>query len=600
MKRFLALLMSLCLLLTLAACGKPDSAPESGSSEQTTTREQQTPSETTQPPETTQPVTEPLEDGWQEEHNDAGELVKKIRYENGVAVEALCFENGEQTHREVYTYAASGALSCMERFGKDDTLTLREGYCQGELRFRREFFYDDRGGLCGCDTYDARGNLTDNLYYDDCALTTEVYQKNGITLRKDTFTHAGLLYQVEVHDEDWNLYEYYHYENGVEDWKRINTYNEHGKITESVYYEKGVAIERTVYTYDAGGSLLEKVTCLDGQEEERCFYTCEGDRITELRTVRGVAERAVTRDGEDRVVVDVRYQQGKPVWRNTFRYDAGGVLAGYDSELLGQQGPLKKVTLTGGDWYEDFFDGGEEESCVNYIYDQNGALVKAEPEPVYEDLEHRIFYIYDDKDNLVAIYDAQSGEYYGAGYDDRGRIVWEFHEYGGVSDSESYEYDDANGTYTSHFIGATYGHTDSQYDENGRLTLMIAYGDGSEEYRVEYQYNQYGDVERATRTESLYSSEVIYYAYQYEYQNGKWVSRVVIRDGEEDSRTTRTYDAKGNLTEEIEDGVKTVCTYDAQGRLIQKVCGGEDTCTWLFRYDEQGRLLEEICFSLGD
>ena len=59
--------------------------------------------------------------------------------------------------------------------------------------------------------------------------------------------------------------------------------------------------------------------------------------------------------------------------------------------------------------------------------------------PTYSALDYHRFYVYDDSGNLLAIYDAQTGEYYGAGYDEQGRKVWEYHEYGPVSDYETYE-----------------------------------------------------------------------------------------------------------------------------------------------------------------
>ena len=375
---------------------------------------------------------------------------------------------------------------------------------------------------------------------------------------------------------------------------------ENGKEVECVYYEKGEIFGREVTTYDVSGNKLELICYRDGKETERYRYTYEGDLVTELYTESGVPQTATTMDCAGRLVMKVDYRQGKPVWRNTYFYDTHGELSGYDSELLGEFGVLRKISLQGGDLWEGIPEGGEEKSSFAYRYNTDGSLAKEDTMPTYSALDYHRFYVYDDSGNLLAIYDAQTGEYYGAGYDEQGRKVWEYHEYGPVSDYETYEYDDATGTYTSQFIGATYGHAESRYDKNGRLTLMVFYGDGAEEFREACTYNEYGDVLQIVHTESLYSQEVTHYTYRYAYQDGKWVTQIKLRDGEAEETINRRYDAQGRLAEETNGETVTTFTYDSLGRLTLKNSTGENAKTWLYHYDEQGRLQEEICFSPED
>lgn len=332
----------------------------------------------------------------------------------------------------------------------------------------------------------------------------------------------------------------------------------------------GAVIRRVRYEQ---GNPVEAVVLEDGREVSFLTYSYTGT---------GELDCICQTDLEDRLVSRTDYVQGKPVWRNEFIYDDaiepteyGTELKGCTSEILNENGePVQRIELEGGylNMEEEWFTGGQEKRCIRYTYDGQGQPPKETQEPVMQNQEYRIFYIYDREGRLLRVYSSQDGLEYRAQYDDQGRIEYEVNFLGPESDGHEYTYDQ-QGRCSSQYIGATYGYSNREYDEQGRLTLEVQYGDDNEYYREAVRYNEYSDiVEKVCVDQGIYESV---YTYEYTYLDGKWTQQTVCCDGQQIEKTVRTYDNDGRLLKEAGTDWDITYAYDAQGRLLTKTVNGD-------------------------
>lgn len=299
------------------------------------------------------------------------------------------------------------------------------------------------------------------------------------------------------------------------------------------------------------------------------------------------------------------YLQGKPIWRNSFSYNELGELSSYHSDVLNEQGnPVKKISLQGGRVYGDgihgyeYFEGGTEQWCRSYTYDNNGQLSAEEQEDIFAE---RLFHFYDEAGNLLATFNPRTGQEYEAFYDEQGRITNET-DYCDPEEATTEYFYDENGLKTGHYIGATYGSGDLIYDEQGKLVLNIFYGDGAEEFRTTYCYNDQGDLVEEIHTDA-YTQTVTHRTYKYQYRsNGQWTEKICYSDGAVEERFTRVYNEAGLVVEETENEVTSTYTYDDQGQMTQKLVtteGSTNVRCYLYNRNDQGNFLEEICYQIS-
>ena len=167
--------------------------------------------------------------------------------------------------------------------------------------------------------------------------------------------------------------------------------------------------------------------------------------------------------------------------------------------------------------------------------------------------------------------------------------------------------------------GSNYKNVRSEFvfDADGNKITEIAYYDGKEYYRVNYTYDEQGNM---IGLESISEeSNMLNYRYEYEYgENGLPIKQIIfnytgkqtnevlfeydeqgreIRIADHDSVITRTYGEDGSYVERTEglhsDWVsESEFVYDQNGSLIMEhtVQNGKDT-TIQYSYDEQGRLM---------
>ena len=335
MRKLFALLVSLCLLLSLAACGEPAEDTQPKDTE---------PGKTTQPQTTEPGTTEPKEEVrffWDEEGSE----------EVCTLVEMLCKDLQENTEISL----------TMDVTDKGQILSLSNG----ERNQQAQVEYDEKGFPTAIKvtedgtvittvnfTFDANGNLlkvTSPEYQLDTSYT---YDDNGNVL---TITNPDSTEEC--------------------------TYDENGnELTRKRYASNGKLWEYT-YTYDADGNQLTGKVTLDGELWSERSNTYEnGNLISEIN---GSDEYRSTYDAQGNLLTYDFYRDGEFVWNQTYTYDADGNCTSESAD-----GELK---------YESVYtEGGRHVITKSY---RQGYMVTRTTEYTYDELGNELSKIIYDSDN---------------------------------------------------------------------------------------------------------------------------------------------------------------------------------------------------------
>jgi YD repeat-containing protein len=264
--------------------------------------------------------------------------------------------------------------------------------------------------------------------------------------------------------------------------------------------------------------------------------------------------------------------------QHTATYDAVGLLNSYTDRA----GRAQQISYTPAGQIQqiDYADG----SSVSYTYDTRGNLLTA------TDSTGTVTYTWNNADQLTSVTHA-NGSTLSFEYDGRGRRIATTDHTGfttryafddlnrltSVTDENdvvliSYQYDavgrllredNANGTFTTY-----------TYDAAGRITSRHNHApDGSISSRFDYVWNELGQQESVTTTAGRFD---------YEYDLLGQLVEVTTPDGQE---IRYEYDAAGNRTAEIVDGVRKDYVLDNLGRAVQ-------VGNAFYTYDDNGFLTE--------
>lgn len=322
MKKLFALLLSLCLLLSLAACGEPaeDTQPKDTEPEKTTQ------------PQTTEPgATQPNEEAsflWDEEGSE----------EVCTLVEMLCKDLEENTETSL----------TMDVTDKGQILSVSN---------------EERGQQAQVE-YDEKGFPTAIKVTEDGAVVTTV---------NFTFDASGNL--LRVTSPEYNLDTSYTYDDNGNVLTITNpdsteecTYDEKGNLLTSKVSRSGKLWEYT-YTYDADGNQLTGKVTLDGELRSERLNTYENGNLVSEKD--GSDEYRSTYDDQGNLLTYEFYRDGEFVWNQTYTYDADGNCTSESSD-----GELKyeSVYSEGGlhEIKKSYRQGYMVSRTTEYTYDELG------------------------------------------------------------------------------------------------------------------------------------------------------------------------------------------------------------------------------------
>ena len=329
MKKLFALLLSLCLLLGLAACGEPAEPKDTE------------PGKTTQPqtdgPAATDPAdpTEPNEEiafFWDEEGSD--EQISTL-------VEMLYkdLEDGTET-----------SLT-MEVTDRGQILSVSNG----ERNQQAQVEYDEKGFPTAITvTEDGAAVATVNFTFDAGGNLLKVTSPEYEVDTSYTYDEKGNILTVTTPDST-----------------EERTYGEKGELLIRKESRNGKLWEYT-YTYDQDGNELTSQTLLDGElyrSNENVYEN--GNLICEKS---GSDEYRYTYDDQGNLLTYEFYRDGEFVWDQTYTYDADGNRVSESAD-----GELK---------YEYVYaDGGRQVTTTSYI---QGYMVSRISEYTYDDLGNEL------------------------------------------------------------------------------------------------------------------------------------------------------------------------------------------------------------------
>lgn len=321
MKRLLALLLSLCLLLSLAACGEPA---------ETTQPKDTEPGKTTQPDTTEPDATQPSEEVsflWDEDGSD-----KEIT----ILTEMLYKDLADATE-------ASLTMDITDK-GQILSVSNEERNQQAQVE------------------YDEKGFPTAIKVTEDGAVVTTV---------NFTFDASGNL--LRVTSPEYKLDTSYTYDDNDNVLTITNpdsteecTYDEKGNLLTSKVSRSGKLWEYT-YTYDSDGNELTGKVTLDGELRSEWSNTYENGNLVSEKN--DSDEYRYTYDDKGNQLTCDFYRDGEFVWNQTYTYDADGNCTSETSD-----GELK---------YESVYsEGGRHEIKKSYI---QGYMVSRTTEYTYDD-----------------------------------------------------------------------------------------------------------------------------------------------------------------------------------------------------------------------
>jgi RHS repeat-associated protein len=536
----------------------------------------------------------------------SGDLLTKLIHSSGPSLTLTYDGNGKITaiadhlNRETrYTYSGEYLASCETYDGL--TTTYAYNATPGSL------------GLHGLAKIQLPDGTSHFFEYNSQGWLKSAYGDNNSERLDFAYADGG---QVHVTDPMNHTNRYY-----FDNWGRlVRGENPLGEVTRMVFDEIGNLVEKIdpngvsrKFSYDRKGNLIE---ALDASHHfRRLTYTRTLNRMASARDA-GDRNLEFTHDSRGNLT-DVVYgdgsretltydQRGNPIeWTNRrdnvirYSYDEQGRLTGKtysdDSQTIytyDSHGNLLSATDVQGEVTEFTWDENDYLIRVDYpegrffifTYDAAGRRVSSE-----DQLGYRVTWRYDALGRLEAVSDG-AGDLVEYGYDDLGRLIRKTCRNGMYS---LYSYDAAgrllrlanhrtNGGILSFFeysydrlgrrvgMNTHYGDWTYTYDNLGQLTdaeLVSSHPD-IQDQTLSFSYDLSGN-----RVEVVKNGERITYS-------ANTVNQYVTADGK-----TMTYDADGNLVEEIgPDGIVNY-EYDDENRLIG-VTKGVDV--WEYGYDALG------------
>jgi len=469
--------------------------------------------------------------------------------DNGLVAKITDNTNGVSTY---FRYDRNDNLiSAYDSTGKAAAFSYDvKGYISGitDILGNKTSFVNNANGTVSRMT-DVHGNVTEYTY-DKKANLTETYYADG-TCETYTYDNAGnVLTATDV-------------KGGVTTYK----YDAQGRVTSTVYNGK-----TTTYRYD-GDSNLSGITYADGTTST---YAYNG---LDLMTKFTDAKSNVTTYSYDNAgnMTGITYADNST---ESFAYNTAGDLTQWTNRRGGTVnytvnalGDTTKITQSDG-------------TVINYAYDNQGRVISAgNQEYTYNNLDYvtqvsfsdnrEINYTYDNLDRVITISD-ELGHVTNYTYTQYGEIDTMTNEKGKLV--VDYDYDrfgrlakvsNGNGTYS------TYSYND--YDE---VTAIEHYSkDGTLTGFNRYTYNTDNLVATKETSEGTWS---------YSYDKVGQLTSAVLKDTSNNVLRSEnyTYDAMGNRTKSVIDGVTTTYTYNNMNQIVS--ANG-----FAYKYDADGNLLED-------
>jgi len=310
----------------------------------------------------------------------------------------------------------------------------------------------------------------------------------------------------------------------------------------------------TTFEHDLSGKLISETDALG----QKTIYTYDEKGELASQTDRDGNETIFTRDNAGNIT-GISYADGHSV---RLKYDALSILQEVEDHLgltkIESDNLGRCISVTNPD--------GEK---VSYEYGPNGEKTAV----IYPDGK-RAEYVYDSLGRLKALRDIKDGK----------------------TDTINYTYD-VNGHLKERIFpngtGTTY-----DYYPGGLLKSLISTDSKGILDKYEYTYNEKGN--RTSITRQRRDLENISGTYAYSYDD---LGRLTESTRNGSVQSAYSYDAFGNRTKEISEGIETTYSYDALDRLIKKevsrnshnseVISGIDPVVTTYGYDRRGNLTAE-------
>jgi len=310
----------------------------------------------------------------------------------------------------------------------------------------------------------------------------------------------------------------------------------------------------TTFEHDLSGKLISETDALG----QKTIYSYDERGELASQTDRDGNETIFTRDNAGNIV-GISYADGHSV---RLKYDALNILQEVEDHL----GLTKIDTDNLGRCVSVTNPDGEK---VSYEYGPNGEKTAV----IYPDGK-RTEYVYDSLGRLKVLRDIKDGK----------------------TDTINYTYD-VNGHLKERIFpngtGTTY-----DYYPGGLLKSLESFDTKGILDKYEYTYNEKGDRTQITRQRR--DLENISGTYAYSYDD---LGRLTESTRNGSLQSAYAYDAFGNRTKEISEGVETTYSYDVLDRLIKKVVSGNshnsevisgiDPVITTYGYDRRGNLTAE-------
>nr|MCR4833096.1 hypothetical protein [Butyrivibrio sp.] len=310
----------------------------------------------------------------------------------------------------------------------------------------------------------------------------------------------------------------------------------------------------TTFEHDLSGKLISEIDALG----QKTIYTYDDRGELASQTDRDGNETIFTRDNAGNIV-GISYADGHSV---RLKYDALNILQEVEDYL----GLTKIDTDNLGRCVSVTNPDGEK---VSYEYGPKGEKTAV----IYPDGK-RAEYVYDSLGRLKVLRDIKDGK----------------------TDTINYTYD-VNGHLKERIFpngtGTTY-----DYYPGGLLKSLTSTDSKGILDKYEYTYNEKGNRTQITRQRRDLESISGTYAYSYDD-----LGRLTESTRNGNLQSAYTYDAFGNRTKEISEGIETTYSYDVLDRLIKKevfgnshnseVISGIDPVITTYGYDRRGNLISE-------
>ena len=566
---------------------------------------------------------------------DALWAVEERTYEDGLYMTASTLggietaDGSQSSTTTQYTYDAATGQVLTQTDGNGNTTSYRYDTLGRVLRetlpdgASRSYKYHDKANrIIAADA--ENGTLW--YEYTPSGLTERVV--NGHT-QQSLLTYAYDRSERLVSEKDAN---------GVE---TRYVYDGWGRLTEkAVYSAKGELASHQTLSYEnlvEGDSVVLKLTVTTRDEtglQEVIQYYDAGERL--LRTTRGdetafyeydYLGNLISQRGYDGAVTTTDYDSlsrvrsvTDPLGRTVqYTYDGLGNQTSY-TDALGQvfrtrynalgllivsETPLKnRETATERYWYDAVghltrvqdAEGGE----IHYRYDARGNLLESS-QPISPAEHFTTSYTYDREGRMLTSATDEAVTRYT--YDPLGNLI---EETDALGRSSAYAYDplgnltatvDRNGVETTFAYDALYREIERYNSKDGRENgtatsysmsgLLLETANREEGYT--YRYDNFGRVIEISNASGLKKV--------YTYDKGDRVTSLKVYQGSVlEMDLAYEYDAAGQLTAVVSDGVRTTYAYDAAGRLIEETNGLTGLRTQYF-FTPAGQLAAE--FVLG-